>query len=107
MRISILSFIVVFIAVSCSPKSKGEIFNEGYCNIAGFPEKSSNEVRLRNTSSSEIVTFTIRERNMELNESKIDLYELAPGDEAYLGCDSDYQGHKSYEIVGAYYGKKN
>ncbi len=104
MRTTILLLTLIILA-SCGPKDKHEFFNKGYCNING-DEKFSNKVYIRNTSTSEIITYTIQQTIVETGDIDTDIEEIAPGDYKYVGCDHDAQGHKKYEVVGAYYGPK-
>jgi len=94
-----------FITTSCGPKDKAEIYKEGKCDI--YLIKDSGEMWIKNTSKSEVITFTVEETIIETNVKSTRILEIAPGDYDYLGCEQDLQGHKSYKVVGAYYGKKN
>lgn len=58
-------------------------------------------MKIRNLSNSDGITFTVKKTITESNKTETDTYSLGPGEETYLGCDYDLQGHKQYDIVGA------
>lgn len=97
----ILCFVISLFLLSCTAKYKGEVFKSGYCNVTFLPPNTSNQMKIRSTSDSDEISFTVKTTIAESNKTETHTYLLGPGEETYLGCDYDGQGHKQYDIVGA------